>query len=95
MALLITGVTISLCLFCGTAWAFVAGDKVRISLNPKLGPFTIEKCSEESSQKICKLKEAGYFVNTTLLKKYDPKNFQVSGVNDESGAAVGVQVMGR
>lgn len=95
MALMITGVAIFVCLFSQSLWAFVAGDKVKLSVNPKLGPYTIENCQTEEAQTFCKLKEAGYSVNATFLKKHDPTVKLANSANADDGSAVSVQVMGR
>lgn len=96
VALMITGVgiSISILLLSSGAMAFVAGDKVKLAMNSKMGPFTVEKCEDQNSQNVCKLKELGYFVESALLKKHDAKNLKMADAKDED-STVGVQMMGR
>jgi hypothetical protein len=95
VALFFTGVAVVIFFISQTTMAFVAGDKVRLSMNPKLGPFTLEKCYLEDSQQVCKLKEAGYMVNATYLRAHDPK--KPVAIQGEAGpsSTVSVQVINR
>lgn len=94
MALAITSAVILIFLISQSALAFVKGDKVRLTMSPKLGPFTVESCKTEDSQNICKLKEAGYSVSAAYLRK---NTTQQLAKDEASGEASGVrlQVIGR
>ncbi|KYG64030.1 hypothetical protein AZI86_14580 [Bdellovibrio bacteriovorus] len=95
MALAITSAVILIFLVSQSALAFVKGDKVRLTMSPKLGPFTVESCQTEDSQKICKLKEARYFVSALYLRKSDEAAKVAKEASVEETSGVRVQVMGR
>jgi hypothetical protein len=77
-----------------SALALVHGDKVQITLNPKLGPFTLESCQNKGSDKICKLKETSFTVNSIYLRKADASS-KIMAKGDDDSSAVKIQVMGQ
>ena len=95
MSFLMAAVLVCVCLFSQSLWAFVAGDKVKLSVNPKLGPYTVEKCYLEDSQQVCKVKEAGYLVNSTYLRKHDASVKLATSKDADETSAVRIQVLGR